>query len=286
MLIAAWAVEAETAFIYMRDEYPACWKSCADEMQSAGKRRHRRAGSTSTCGAALGPISAAKKSAMIEASRANAACPATAHRSWRKSASSAGQHWSTTSKRCTGSPRCREGPEVLDRLRRTGAKACGLFRFWPRQGTGRQAAACGIDNLDLIDAAGGMLDGHTFKAYQPGGPSAVCCRPAWTTAPGLRHAATARLFIGSAAVVVLSDNDSAQGAALNHAAVLRGRKLRPVHAVPGRLRKSGQVDGSGEVGSRPARRAVQAMGDASICGLGQAAPNPIRLTMKHFPDEV
>ena len=60
-----------------------------------------------------------------------------------------------------------------------------------------------------------------------------------------------------------------------------------MHALPGRLREGGQADGRAEAWDQPLLgELAQAMADASICGLGQAAPNPIRAVMKLFPEDV
>ncbi len=133
-----------------------------------------------------------------------------------------------------------------------------------------------------------MAEGHTFKAYQPGGPSSGLLPASMDDIPldfdTLQPHGT---FIGSAAVVVLSDKDSAAHAALNMLRFFESRMLRPVHPLPGRLREGGEADAGAEMGpGRFWKTCARVMADASICGLGQAAPNPIRLTMKHFPDEV
>jgi formate dehydrogenase len=132
-----------------------------------------------------------------------------------------------------------------------------------------------------------MAEGHWFKAYQPGGPSSGLLPASIDDVPldfdTLQPLGT---FIGSAAVVVLSDKDSPRSAALN---MLRFfEKESCGQCTPCR------------VGCEKAVKLMQApkwdcdlledlcatMADASICGLGQAAPNPIRLTIQHFPEEV
>ena len=141
--------------------------------------------------------------------------------------------------------------------------------------------------MDLIDAAGGMLEGHTFKAYQPGGPSAGLLPASINDVPmdfdTLQPLCT---FIGSAAVVVLSDHDKARDAALNMLRFFEDEscgQCTPCRVGCEKAVKLMQAD----TWDRPLLEELcQAMSDASICGLGQAAPNPIRMTMKHFSDEV
>ena len=94
-------------------------------------------------------------------------------------------------------------------------------------------------------------------------------------------------FIGSAAVIVLSDHDSAVDAARNTDALLRARVLRPVHAVPQRHRQGVGADRASRRGTCALLADLsQVMRDASICGLGQAAPNPVDCVIKYFPHEL
>ncbi len=143
---------------------------------------------------------------------------------------------------------------------------------------------------DIIEAAGGGC--WTVTCSRPtsrGGPSSGGLLPATINDVPLDFDTLQPLgtFIGSAAVVVLSDKDSARDAALNMLRFFEDESC-------------GQCTPPCRVGCEKAVKLMQAdhwdqplleelctaMGDASICGLGQAAPNPIRLVMKHFPDEV
>ena len=140
---------------------------------------------------------------------------------------------------------------------------------------------------DLIDAAGGMLDGHSFKAYQPGGPSAGLLPASINDMPMdfdmLQPLGT---FIGSAAVVILSDQDSAKEAALNMLRFFEDESCGQCTPCRVGCEKAVKLMEKDKWDQDLLEDLSQAMIDASICGLGQAAPNPIRLTMKHFPDEV
>ncbi|MEL6948101.1 MAG: NADH-ubiquinone oxidoreductase-F iron-sulfur binding region domain-containing protein, partial [Pseudomonadota bacterium] len=133
----------------------------------------------------------------------------------------------------------------------------------------------------------GMLDGHTFKAYQPGGPSSGLLPASLNDVPldfdTLQEHGT---FIGSAAVIILSDQDSAKEAALNMLRFFEDEscgQCTPCRAGCEKAVKLMQAD----VWDQPLLEDLcTVMTDASICGLGQAAPNPIRSTIKHFADEI
>ncbi|MHA1571772.1 MAG: NADH-ubiquinone oxidoreductase-F iron-sulfur binding region domain-containing protein, partial [Alphaproteobacteria bacterium] len=141
--------------------------------------------------------------------------------------------------------------------------------------------------VDLIEAAGGMLDGHVFKAYQPGGPSAGLL-PASLNDVAMDFDVLQEhdTFIGSAAIVILSDQDSAKAAALNMLRFFEDEscgQCTPCRVGCEKAVKLMQAD----IWDQPLLEELcQTMADASICGLGQAAPNPIRLVMKHFGEEI
>ncbi len=111
---------------------------------------------------------------------------------------------------------------------------------------GVKLAPAGITVRELIDEyCGGMAEGHAFKGYLPGGASGGILPAAMADIPlDFGTLEPHGCFIGSAAVVVLSDQDDMREVALNLMRVLRGRELRPVHAVPGRHREGGQADGT------------------------------------------
>ena len=161
-------------------------------------------------------------------------------------------------------------------------------------GDGRTDAAAleisvpaGSTILDIIDAAGGMLDGHVFKAYQPGGPSSGLLPATMNDIPldfdTLQPHGT---FIGSAAVVILSDRDSARDAALNMLKFFEDESCGQCTPCRVGCEKAVKLMQAEHWDQPLLEELCQAMADASICGLGQAAPNPIRLTMKHFAEEI
>lgn len=141
--------------------------------------------------------------------------------------------------------------------------------------------------LDVIDAAGGMAEGHVFKAYQPGGPSSGLLPSSIDDVPldfdTLQPLGT---FIGSAAVVVLSDQDTARDAALNMLRFFEDESCGQCTPCRAGCEKAVKLMQADKWDTDLLEDLCQVMGDASICGLGQAAPNPIRLVMKHFAEEI
>ncbi|HKK86497.1 MAG TPA: NAD(P)H-dependent oxidoreductase subunit E [Roseovarius sp.] len=288
MLIAAWAVEADTCFIYMRDEYPAVLKILADEIAALeeagivapGYIDLRRGAGAYICG---------EESAMIESIEGKRGLPRhrppfVAQVGIFKRPTLVNNvetlYWVTRV--------LREGKEILSGVEKNGRKGLRSYSVSGRvKNPGVHLLPAGSTIADIIGAAGGMLDGHELKAYQPGGPSSGLLPASMNDVPlDFDTLQPHGSFIGSAAVVVLSDQDSAKEAALNMLRFFEDEscgQCTPCRAGCEKAVKLMQAD----VWDQPLLEELcQAMADASICGLGQAAPNPIRLTMKHFPDEV
>ncbi|MFT6023609.1 MAG: NADH:ubiquinone oxidoreductase subunit F (NADH-binding)/NADH:ubiquinone oxidoreductase subunit E [Ascidiaceihabitans sp.] len=288
MLIAAWAVEADRAYIYMRDEYPAVLEILAREIKSledaglveAGYIDLRRGAGAYICG---------EESAMIESIEGKRGMPR--HRPpFVAQVGIFGQptlvhnvetlHWIARI--------CREGPECLNSTELNGRKGLRSYSVSGRVAKpGVYLLPAGSTITDIIAACGGMADGHEFKAYQPGGPSSGLLPASMHDIPldfdTLQPHGT---FIGSAAVVVLSQNDRARDAALNMLRFFEDEscgQCTPCRVGCGKAVQLMQADtwDQGLLGEL-----CTAMSDASICGLGQAAPNPIKLTMQHFADEI
>ena len=288
MLIAAWAVEANTCFIYMRDEYPVVLKILADEITrledaglvSKGYIDLRRGAGAYICG---------EESAMIESIEGKRGLPR--HRP--PYVAQVGifnrptlvhnietLHWVTRI--------CREGPEVLSSVEKNGRTGLRSYSVSGRVANpGVHLLPAGSTITDIIEAAGGMAEGHVFKAYQPGGPSSGLLPASLNDVPldfdTLQPLGT---FIGSAAVVVLSDHDRVRDAALNMLRFFEDESCGQCTPCRAGCSKAVQLMQADKWDQPLLQDLCDVMQDASICGLGQAAPNPIRLTMKHFSEEV
>ncbi|WP_347312303.1 NAD(P)H-dependent oxidoreductase subunit E [Defluviimonas sp. SAOS-178_SWC] len=288
MLIAAWAVEAERCFIYMRDEYPAVLEILRREIKALedagiilkGEVELRRGAGAYICG---------EESAMIESIEGKRGIP----RQRPPYVAAVGifdrptlvhnvetLHWVTRI--------VREGPEVLNTTEKNGRKGLRSYSVSGRVAKpGVYLLPAGSTITDIIEACGGMAEGHRFKAYQPGGPSSGLLPASMNDIPldfdTLQPHGT---FIGSAAVVVLSDKDSAKAAALNMLRFFESESCGQCTPCRVGCEKAVKLMQADKWDQGLLEDLCQVMGDASICGLGQAAPNPIRLTMKHFPDEV
>ena len=288
MLIAAWAVEAETCFIYMRDEYPAVLEILTREiaaLEAAGLVAPgyidlRRGAGAYICG---------EESAMIESIEGKRGLPR--HRP--PYVAQVGifdrptlvhnvetLHWVARV--------CREGPEVLSSVEKNGRKGLRSYSVSGRVAEpGVYLLPAGSTITDIIEAAGGMAQGHLFKAYQPGGPSSGLLPASISDVPlDFDTLQPLGSFIGSAAVVVLSDKDSAKAAALNMLRFFEDESCGQCTPCRVGCEKAAKLMEADRWDQPLLEELCQAMADASICGLGQAAPNPIRLTMKHFADEI
>ncbi|GAB4298529.1 MAG: NADH-ubiquinone oxidoreductase-F iron-sulfur binding region domain-containing protein [Roseovarius sp.] len=288
MLIAAWAVEAETCFIYMRDEYPAVREILRGEIAALeeagivapGYVDLRRGAGAYICG---------EESAMIESIEGKRGLPR--HRPpFVAQVGVFGRptlvnnvetlYWVARV--------LREGKDVLAGVEKNGRKGLRSYSVSGRvKAPGVYLLPAGSTILDIIEAAGGMAEGHRFKAYQPGGPSSGLLPASMSDIPldfdTLQPHGT---FIGSAAVVVLSDRDSARAAALNMLRFFEDESCGQCTPCRVGCEKAVKLMQADRWDKGLLEELAQTMADASICGLGQAAPNPIRLTMRHFPDEV
>jgi formate dehydrogenase len=202
-----------------------------------------------------------------------------------------------------GRPTLEHNFETLHWVRELVEKGAGWFASQGRHGRkglrsfsvsgrvkhpGVKLAPAGITVQELIDEhCGGMLEGHALYGYLPGGASGGILPASLNNIPlDFDTLQPYGCFIGSAAVIVLSDKDTARDAALN---MMRFFK----HESCGQCTPC-------RVGTEKAANLMQAkvwdkatlddlstvMVDASICGLGQAAPNPLLSVFKYFPHEV
>jgi formate dehydrogenase len=183
----------------------------------------------------------------------------------------------------------RSGPGIFGDNGVNGRKGLRSFSVSGRvKNPGVKLAPAGTTMQELIDSyCGGMLDGHDFKAYQPGGPSAGLLPSSLADIPldfdTLQEYGT---FIGSAAIVVLSDRDSARHAALNMLKFFEDESCGQCTPCRVGCEKAVKLMSADKWDQGLLEELSVAMVDASICGLGQAAPNPIRMVIKHFSDEI
>ena len=285
MLIAAWAVGAEAIYFYLRDEYAgirALLQAELEKVRAAGLDAHapihlRRGAGAYICG---------EESAMLESIEGKRGLPR--HRPPY-----------VAEKGLFGRPTLVQNVETLFWLRDIVEK--GAKWFAARGGTARlhsysvsgrvknpgvKLAPAGISVRKLIaDHCGGMADGHVFTAYLPGGASGGILPASMADEP-LEFGQLEKhgCFLGSAAVVVLSDKDDVRAAALNLMRFFADEscgqctpcRVGTEKAVVEMEKKTWNTALLGEL--------AQGMADASICGLGQAAANPIRCALKYFPE--
>ena len=153
---------------------------------------------------------------------------------------------------------------------------------------GVKLAPAGITLRELIDEhCGGMLDGHTLYAYLPGGASGGILPASLADVPlDFDTLQAYGCFIGSAAVMVLSDHDRARDAALNVMRFFADESCGQCTPCRVGTDKAAQLMQAPVWDQDTLQDLATVMGDASICGLGQAAPNPIRCVLQYFPHEV
>ena len=288
MLIAAWAVEATRCFIYMRDEYPAVLHILAEEIKrleqagivEKGYIDLRRGAGAYICG---------EESAMIESIEGKRGLPR--HRPpYVAQVGLFGRptlvhnietlYWVARV--------CREGHEILSSVEKNGRKGLRSYSISGRVAKpGVYLLPAGSTVMDIIEAAGGMKDGHVFKAYQPGGPSSGILPASLSDVPlDFDTLQPHGSFIGSAAVVILSDHDQVRDAALNMLRFFEDESCGQCTPCRTGCSKAVQLMQAEQWDKPLLEDLCQVMVDASICGLGQAAPNAIRLTMKHFDSEI
>lgn len=153
---------------------------------------------------------------------------------------------------------------------------------------GVKLAPAGITVQELIDEyCGGMLDGHSLYAYLPGGASGGILPARMNDIPlDFDTLQPYGCFIGSAAVMVLSQHDRARDAALNVMRFFEHESCGQCTPCRVGTAKAAALMHAPVWDNATLEDLAQVMGDASICGLGQAAPNPIRCIQQYFPEEI
>jgi formate dehydrogenase len=289
MLIAAWAVGIDDIFIYLRDEYHACRVMLERELAAlranppaALPRIHLRRGA--------GAYICGEESAMIESIEGRRGMP----RLRPPYVAQVGLFGRPTLEHNMETllwvrDLIEQGAEWFSKNGRHGRKGLRSFSVSGRvKKPGVHLAPAGITVKELIDEyCGGMCDGHQLYAYLPGGASGGILPASMGDIPlDFDTLQPYDCFIGSAAVIILSQHDKARDAAVNlmqffeHESCGQCTPCRVGTAKAAKLMEAKKWD------KELLEELSVAMADASICGLGQAAPNPIRCVVKHFPDEV
>jgi formate dehydrogenase len=289
MLIGAHVVEASDIYFYLRDEYQASLAILRQEiakLEAAGltkgvKIHVRRGAGAYICG---------EESAMIESIEGKRGLPR--HKPPLPfQVGIFGQPTLINNVETLYWIRdlVERGPEWWTGQGRNGRKGLHTYSVSGRVvSPGVKITPAGVTVRELIDEyCGGMLPGHAFKAYLPGGASGGILPASLGDIPldfGTLEPHGA--FIGSAAVVVLSDKDDMREAALNVMRFFEDESCG--QCTPCRVGTEKAVRLMAQKGwdKELLTELSGAMRDASICGLGQAAPNPLQSVIKHFPEEV
>jgi NADH:ubiquinone oxidoreductase subunit F (NADH-binding)/NADH:ubiquinone oxidoreductase subunit E len=287
-LIAAWAVEAAEVFIYIRDEYPAVHQILAQEiakLEAAGLSGHtkltvRRGAGAYICG---------EESAMIESIEGKRGLPR--HRP--PYVAQVGLFGRPTL--VNNIETLYWVPAILEKgaawfasQGKNGAKGLRSYSVSGRvRKPGVVLTAAGSTAKDLIELCGGMLDGHHFKGYLPGGASGGIL-PAYMADIPLDFGQLEKhgSFVGSHAVVILSDQDDMKAVALNLMKFFEDESCGQCTPCRNGTEKAVQLMSAGNWNPDLLADLSQVMADASICGLGQAAPNPVRSVFKYFPEDL
>jgi formate dehydrogenase beta subunit len=288
MLIAAWAVQAETVYIYLRDEYPAAREILIREivvLEKSGLADHtkielRRGAGAYICG---------EESAMLESIEGKRGLPR--HRPpyvaqiglfgrptlvnnietllWVPDILKNGAAWFAD--QGIGDSKGLRSYSVSGRVKNPGVKL----------------VPAGLTVQQLIDDhCGGMLDGHTFRGYLPGGASGGVLPASLADLPlDFGQLEKYGSFVGSHAVVILSDKDDMRAVALNLMKFFEDESCGQCTPCRNGTEKAVKLMSNGDWDKDILNDLCQVMADASICGLGQAAPNPLKSVLKHFPED-
>ncbi len=289
MLIAAWVVEAADTYLYVRDEYPEVRLLLIDEIakaEKAGLSRHTRIHLRRGAGAYI----CGEESAMIESIEGKRGLPR--HRP--PYVAQVGLF---------GRPTLEQNVETLYWIRDIVEKGAAWvtaqgrherkgFRSFSVSGRvrnpGVKLAPAGITVRELIDEfCGGMAEGHAFKAYLPGGASGGILPASMGDIPldfGMLE--KYGCFVGSHAVVILSDKDDMKAVALNLITFFEDESCGQCTPCRVGTEKAAQLMAKGPWDEALLNELSALMRDASICGLGQAAPNPLVCVLKYFPEEL
>ena len=289
MLIAAWVVEARDVYLYIRDEYAEVRLMLDDELArvaQAGllKDTHvylRRGAGAYICG---------EESAMIESIEGKRGLPR--HRP--PYVAQVGLF---------GRPTLEQNVETLYWVRDIVEKGAAWFTSHGRRERkglrsfsvsgrvnkpGVVLAPAGVSARELVEEyCGGMTAGHAFKAYLPGGASGGILPASMADLPlDFGTLEPHGCFVGSHAVVILSDKDDMKAVALNLMRFFEDESCGQCTPCRVGTEKAVRLMANGPWDEALLNELSGAMRDASICGLGQAAPNPLACVFRYFPEEL
>jgi formate dehydrogenase len=289
VLIAGYLVGIDKAYLYIRDEYPEIIAMLHRELEkvtTAGLASHmaleiRRGAGAYICG---------EESAMIESIEGKRGLPR--HRPPYVAENG-----------LFGRPTLVNNIETLYWVRDILEQGAGWYNqqgksdhpgFRSYSVSGRVArpgvvrAPAGSSVAELIERCGGMAEGHSFKAYLPGGASGGILPASKADIPLDFGGALADegCFVGSHAVVVLSDKDNMWHAALNLMQFFKHESCGQCTPCRSGTEKAVTLMQSSTPDTKLLHELSEVMTDASICGLGQAASNPLLSVMKHFPEDI
>jgi len=289
MLIAAWVVEAADIYVYIRDEYPELIAMLREEfarVTDSGLTPHARIHLRRGAGAYI----CGEESAMIESIEGKRGLPR--HRP--PYVAQVGLF---------GRPTLEQNVETLYWIREVVEKGAAWFVSQGRRGRkgprsfsvsgrvkkpGVVLAPAGVSARELIEEyCGGMADGHTFKGYLPGGASGGILPASMADEP-LDFGTLEKYgcFVGSHAVVILSDKDDMKAVALNLMRFFEDESCGQCTPCRAGTEKAVKLMATGPWDEALLTELSAAMRDASICGLGQAAPNPLTCVFKYFRDDL
>lgn len=289
MLVAAWAVGISKIWIYLRDEYAGCRQILETELAKLKANppatmpeiELRRGAGAYICG---------EESAMVESIEGKRGMP----RLRPPFLAEVGLFGRPTLEHNMESvywvrDLVEKGPAWFTSYGRHDRKGLRSFSVSGRvKKPGVHLAPAGITMRELIDEyCGGMLDGHEFYGYFPGGASGGILPASMGDIPlDFDTLNQYGCFIGSAAVVVFSQHDKARDLALNALKFFEDESCGQCTPCRAGTAKAVNLMQKPEWNQNLLEELSSAMMDASICGLGQAAPNPIRSVIKYFPDEL
>jgi formate dehydrogenase beta subunit len=289
MLIAAWVIEARDIYLYVRDEYSEVRLMLEEEIArvveaglSSGTRVHLRRGA--------GAYICGEESAMIESIEGKRGLPR--HRP--PYVAQVGLF---------GRPTLEQNVETLYWVRDIVEKGAAWFTSHGRHERkglrsfsvsgrvnkpGVVLAPAGVTARELVEEyCGGMIEGHRFKGYLPGGASGGILPASMADLPlDFGTLEPHGCFVGSHAVVILSDKDDMKAVALNLMRFFEDESCGQCTPCRVGTEKAVKLMANGPWDEPLLNELSAAMRDASICGLGQAAPNPLASVLRYFREDL